>query len=116
VLPEMAEPAGGSRTGSSRQAIEGSAEQLRQLRERRWEEPDLLLLYIDGQRFGSHHVISAVGVDRAGAKHVLAFRLAPPRILTPYKQLFTHFRGQGFTHRFAILVRDRWRKSFGCRY
>jgi hypothetical protein len=31
----------------------------RQLRERRWNEADLLVLYIDGQRFGSHHVISA---------------------------------------------------------
>jgi hypothetical protein len=44
-----------------RQALEGSVEQLRQLRERRWDKADLLVLYIDGQRFGSHHVISAVG-------------------------------------------------------
>jgi putative transposase len=71
VLPEMAETAGVSRSSVSRQAIEGSIEQLRQLRERRWNEADLLVLYIDGQRFGSHHVVSAVGVDRSGSKHVL---------------------------------------------
>src|SRR5436305_7107476 len=34
VLPEMAETAGVSRSSVSRQAIEGSVEQLRQLRER----------------------------------------------------------------------------------
>jgi len=38
VLPEMAETAGVSRSSISRQAIEGSAEQLRQLRERRWDK------------------------------------------------------------------------------
>ena len=54
VLPEMAETAGVSRSSVSRQAMEGSVEQLQQLRERRWEEADLLVLYIDGQRFGWH--------------------------------------------------------------
>jgi hypothetical protein len=68
VLPEMAETVGVSRSSVSRQAIEGSVEQLRQLRERRWDKADLLVLYIDGQRFGSHHVISAVGgSDRSSA-------------------------------------------------
>src|SRR4051794_33943376 len=46
VLPQMAETAGVSRSSVSRQAIEGSIEQLRQLRERRWDETDLLVLYI----------------------------------------------------------------------
>jgi hypothetical protein len=36
----------------------------------RWLIPDLLVIYIDGMQFGEHHVISAVGVDRAGHKHV----------------------------------------------
>jgi hypothetical protein len=40
VLPEMAATAGVSRSSVSRQAIEGSAEQLRQLQERRWESVD----------------------------------------------------------------------------
>src|SRR5437763_13229825 len=75
VLPIMAETAGVSRSSVSRQAIEGSVEQLRQLRERRWNEADLLVLYIDGQRFGSHHVISAVGVDRNGSKQVLGIQV-----------------------------------------
>ena len=41
VLPEMAETVGVSRSSISRQAIEGSAEQLRQLRERRWDHTDV---------------------------------------------------------------------------
>src|SRR3954463_13123813 len=69
VLPAMAETAGVSRSSVSRQAIEGSVEQLRQLRERRWNKADLLVIYIDGQRFGDHHVISGVGIDREGSKH-----------------------------------------------
>jgi putative transposase len=44
VLPEMAETAGVSRSSISRQTLEGSVEQLRQLRERRWDEADLLVL------------------------------------------------------------------------
>jgi putative transposase len=95
VLPEMAETAGVSRSSVSRQAIEGSVEQLRQLRERRWEEADLLVLYIDGQRFGLHHVISAVGVDRNGSKHVLGIQVGATENAAAAKQLLTNLREQG---------------------
>src|SRR5215467_12234634 len=56
VLPEMAETVGVSRSSVSRQAIEASAEQLQRLRERRWDTPEILVIYIDGQRFGTHHI------------------------------------------------------------
>jgi transposase-like protein len=79
VLPEKAESAGVSHSSVSREAIEESIEQLQQLRGRRWDEADLLVLYIDGQRFGSHHVISALGIDRNGSKHVLGIRWARHR-------------------------------------
>jgi putative transposase len=95
VLPEMAETAGVSRSSVSRQAIEGSVEQLRQLRERRWDQADLLVLYIDGQRFGSHHVISAVGVDRNGGKHVLGIQVGATENAAAVKQLLTNLRDQG---------------------
>ena len=107
VLPEMAETAGVSRSSVSRQAIEGSVEQLRQLRERRWEKADLLVLYIDGQRFGSHHVISAVGIDRAGAKQVLGIEVGATENAAAVKQLFTHLRDQGLpTDRQYLFVID----------
>jgi transposase-like protein len=82
-------------------------EQLRQLRERRWDKVDLLVLYIDGQRFGSHHVISAVGVDRAGVKHVLGVELGATENAAAVKQLFTNLREQGLpTDRKYLFVID----------
>lgn len=107
VLPEMAETAGVSRSSVSRQAIEGSVEQLQQLRERRWDKTELLVLYIDGQRFGSHHVISAVGVDSAGDKHVLGIQVGATENAAAVKQLFTDLREQGLpTERKYLFVID----------
>jgi len=71
VLPKMAETVGVSRSSVSRQAIEASAEQLQSLREKRWDTTEILVIYIDGQRFGAHHILSAVGVDCEGRKHIL---------------------------------------------
>ena len=71
VLPEMAETVGVSRSNVSREAIEASEEELRRLCERRLDELDLLILYLDGVIFGEHHVLVAVGVDVDGHKHVL---------------------------------------------
>ena len=32
------------------------------------------MIYIDGQRFGAYHILSAVGVDREGRKHILGIK------------------------------------------
>ena len=40
-------------------------------RPRRWDEVELLVIYLDGIRLGEHHVLAAVGVDAQGNKHVL---------------------------------------------
>ena len=95
VLPEMAATAGVSRSSVSRQAIEGSAEQLRELQERRWEKVDLLAIYIDGQRFGDHHVLSAVGVDRSGDKHVLGIEIGATENAAAVKKLLVGLRDRG---------------------
>ncbi len=71
VVPELAGRCGVSRSAVSRQFQEASAQALRELCERRFEEVDLPLIYIDGKDFGGHQVISAVGVDTEGRKHVL---------------------------------------------
>jgi len=91
----MAESAGVSRSSISRQAIEGSAAQLRQMRERRWENTDVLAIYIYGQRFGNHHVISAVGIDREGSKHVLGIELGATENAGAVKSLLTGLRQRG---------------------
>jgi transposase-like protein len=95
VLPAMAHTVGVSRSRISRQAIEGSAEQLRQLRERHWDEADLLVIYIDGQQFGDHHVISAVGIDSRGVKHVLGIEMGATENAAAVKALLTGLRERG---------------------
>ena len=74
VLPEMASTCGVSKSNVSREAAEASAEALQELLERRFDGIDLLVIYIDGMQFGEHHIISAVGVDRSGQKHVLGMQ------------------------------------------
>ncbi len=71
VLPAMTETAGVSRSAVSREAIEASEEELERMCERRFDDLDLLVIYLDGVRFGEHHVLVAVGVDAEGCKHVL---------------------------------------------
>ncbi len=71
VLPEIAERCGVSRSAVSRQVQEASAEALKGLCERRFDEVDLLVIYLDGKDFGGHQVICAIGVDLQGKKHVL---------------------------------------------
>jgi len=71
VLPEMAETVGVSKSSVSREFIEASEKALRLLCERRFDEVDILIVYIDGQVFGEFHIITAVGVDTQGCKHVL---------------------------------------------
>src|SRR5437016_5557708 len=71
VLPETAETVGVSRSSVSREAIEASEAELKRLCERRLDDLELLVLYVDGVIFGEHHVLGAVGVDAEGGKHVL---------------------------------------------
>jgi transposase-like protein len=71
VVPDMAETCGVSKSSVSREFVAASAEQLQALCERRFDELELLIIYIDGVQFGAHHVIGVVGVDSDGHKHVL---------------------------------------------
>jgi transposase-like protein len=74
VLPEMAEQVGISKSQVSRENIEAGERLLQELAERDFTAFDLLVIYIDGMRFGEHLVVAAVGVDAEGNKHVLGLR------------------------------------------
>jgi transposase-like protein len=74
ILPQMAETVGVSKSQISREFIAGSEKQFRQLCERRFDDTDILAVYIDGIQFGDCHVIVALGVDSGGFKHVLGLR------------------------------------------
>jgi len=71
VLPEMADTVGVAKSSVSREFIEASEEALQKLLERRFDDKDILIVYLDGLVFGRHHVLAAVGVDSDGSKHVL---------------------------------------------
>ena len=107
VLPKMAETVGVSRSAVSRQAMEASIEQLKQLQERRWDQVEILVIYIDGQRFAEHHIVSAVGVDLEGHKHVLGIACGATENAAAVKQLLTGLRDRGLpTERKYLFVID----------
>lgn len=74
VLPEMAAQVGVSKSQVSRENIDAGERLLTELTERDFSQHDLLIIYIDGLRFGEYVVVAAVGVDVSGHKHVLALR------------------------------------------
>jgi hypothetical protein len=50
---------------------------------------------IDGQRFAEHHIISAVGVDTEGKKHILGIEPGVTENSAAVKRLLTHLRDHG---------------------
>jgi putative transposase len=74
ILPKMADTVGVSKSQISREFMSTSEKQLKQLCERRFDDKDILVIYIDGIQFGDCHVIVALGVDCGGCKHVLGLR------------------------------------------
>jgi putative transposase len=68
VIPQMADTVGVSRSTVSRETIEASEAALKKLLERRFDEVELLVIYIDGMHFGDQCVLAAVGVDGEGAQ------------------------------------------------
>lgn len=107
VIPQMAESAGISKSAVSREAAEAGARQLEELLARRWEEVEILVIYLDGMQFGSHHVISAVGVDVHGNKHVLGIQLGATENAAAVKDLLVRLREQGLdTARRYLFVID----------
>jgi transposase-like protein len=71
VIGELADSVGVAKSSVSRRFVEAGKVELARLLERRFDDVDLLIIYLDGQEFAGHHVIAAVGVDAAGCKHVL---------------------------------------------
>jgi len=95
VIPEMADTVGVSRSTVSRETVEASEAALQQLLERRFDEVELLIIYIDGMHFGDQCVLAAVGVDIQGSKHVLALREGATENAEAAKDLLQHLVEHG---------------------
>jgi hypothetical protein len=63
----MAESVGISRSAVSREFVAASEAQLKGLCERRLDELEILIVYLDGIQFAEHHVIVALGVELESA-------------------------------------------------
>lgn len=74
VIPEMAQSVGISKSAVSRANIEAGEKLLAELAERRFDDLDILIIYIDAIVLGDYHVLGAIGVDSTGAKHVLGLK------------------------------------------
>ena len=71
ILPEACEAVGVSKSSVSREFIQASEEAYKRLCERRFDDLNIVVIYIDGMVFGEHHIVAAVGIDDQGNKHVL---------------------------------------------
>ncbi|MGH9968186.1 MAG: IS256 family transposase [Pyrinomonadaceae bacterium] len=95
LLREMADTVGVKKSSVSREFIEESAAKLQELNERRFEQQQLLVIYLDGMVFGEHHVLCAVGIDNAGFKHVLGVRLGASENAVVAKDLLVDLVARG---------------------
>jgi putative transposase len=95
VIPEMAATVGVSRSTVSREAAQACEAALKQLFERRFEDLELLVIYIDGMHFGDQCVLAAVGVDVQGRKHELALREGATGNAEAAKNLLQHLTEHG---------------------
>ncbi len=76
VIGEMADTVGVSKSAISRDTIEAAEKKIDELFARRFDDVDLLVIYVDGLIFSGHTVLAAVGVDAEGNKHVLGLQHA----------------------------------------
>jgi len=74
IIPEMAQTVGVSKSQISREFVVASEAEFKRLCERRIDDANILVIYIDGIQFGDCHVIAALGVSADGHKHVLGIR------------------------------------------
>ena len=95
ILPEMAQTVGVSKSQVSREFIEASEQSLKELCERRFDEKNILVIYLDGIQFGQVHVIVALGVDSEGYKHVLGLREGASENATVVRELLEELVARG---------------------
>jgi putative transposase len=97
VIPKMAETVAVSKSNISREFIEQSEQTLKQLCERKFDDKDILIVYIDGIQFAEFHVIVALGVGSGGYKHILGLREGASENAVVVKDLLTDLVERGLT-------------------
>ncbi len=85
----MADTVGVSKSAISRDTIEAAEKKIDELFARRFDDVDLLVIYVDGLIFSGHTVLAAVGVDAEGNKHVLGLQHAATENAAAAEDLLT---------------------------
>ena len=71
AIDDMCDGYGIDKSSVSRKWQVASAKQLAQLMERRLDDMDICVILLDGKEFGDTTIITALGIDMAGNKHIL---------------------------------------------
>jgi hypothetical protein len=95
VLPAMAATVGIAKSSVSRQFVAQSRRVLETLAARRWDDLDILAVYLDGIVVASHHILAAVGVDASGRKHLLGLTSGSSENKRVANDLLTHLVEHG---------------------
>ncbi len=95
VIPEMAETVGVSKSSVSRETIVAAEKEMEGLTQRRFDQLDLVIIYLDGMVFGDHHVIGAIGVAVEGHKHLLGIQEGATENAAAVKDLLERLVEQG---------------------
>jgi len=74
TIDDICDGYGIDKSAVSRQWQSASAEQLKQLMERRLDTLDICVLLLDGKEFHDYTLITALAIDTQGYKHVLGIR------------------------------------------
>ncbi len=97
VIGAMAGAVGVSKSAVSRETIEAAEKSIDAVLARRFDELDLLVIYVDGLIFSGHTVLAAVGVDRQGNKHVLGLQQAATENAAAAEDLLTSLVERGIS-------------------
>jgi transposase-like protein len=95
ILPDACDCVGVSRSSISREFVEASEQAYKDLLARKFDNLDLLILYIDGIVIGGHNVLVAIGIDSEGCKHVLGMKEGASENATVVKALLTDLVERG---------------------
>lgn len=91
----------------SRDFVQASAAQLKELCERKLNELELVALLIGGIEIGKQVLVMGLGIEHSGKNHVLGLRQGATENTTVVKSLLEDLVARGVEARQAVSVRDR---------
>ncbi len=103
-LPQAVEVRGISKSAVSERFVYGTERKLAELMSRELRGLRLVVLMIDGVRFGEHLVLAAVGVDERGQKRVLGLREGATENAAAVRALLADLVERGLDPERSLLV------------